>query len=457
MRPGPPATPAPEDRPRVVVVMRNSERGRPLAELLGRNGLAAIELHDTEAAINALLQHPTVGLVCEARAPRIDGLAVLELALAQHPGLCAVMIANSDTRSLAVAAVRSGGWDFELEPVDGEKLLATLRQGLEHQRLARRVADMEGQLDRQFGIRALSGSSRAIQRVRELAKRVASVRVSVLLEGEPGTGKSVVARSIHQASPRFERRLERVRCGAMPEALLEVELFGSARGGRGTPGAIERADGGTLILDEVEHLPRAVQLRMLRFVVSRQFERVGESVERTADVRVVSASDAGLEAAVKRGEFHADLAFALSVIRIAMPPLRERLEDLPALVEDLVRAANREHKRRVPGVTAGVLDRLARYAWPGNVRELRNVVDGMVGTARGRKPLDVESLPDALRGESVGESRLELSVGMKLEAAERRLIEATLAHTQGDKRRAAAILGVGLRTLYRRLDEWGLR
>lgn len=435
--------------------MRAALAARSLAAFLGEHGYDALVVHDTEAAINAFSQ-PAAALVCEARSSGIDGLAVLDQGIVRA-GLCAVMLARADSRSLAVEALQRGAWDYQLEPLDRDRLLASLQLGLEHQRLARRVAEMEDQFDRQFGIRGLTGRSRAIQRVREVVRRAAAVRAAVTLEGEPGTGKSMVARALHQASARREHRLERVRCGAMGEALLEVELFGAARSGRGTPGAVERADGGTLFLDEIDRLSRSLQLRLLRFLQQGRFERVGDGLERRADVRVVCASDVALEELVKRDRFHAELYASLSVIRIEVPPLRERLEDLPALVEELVRAANAEHKRRVPGVTAGVLDRLAQYGWPGNVRELRSVIDGMVATARGRSPLDLDSLPDPLRDSSRPAVRLELSVGMTLEAAERRLIEATLAHTQGDKPRAAAMLGMGLRTLYRRLEAWGLR
>ncbi len=185
-------------------------------------------------------------------------------------------------------------------------------------------------------------------------------------------------------------------------------------------------------------------------------ERTGGSLARRADVRVIASCDGDLAAAVRAGRFRDDLYYLLAVTRVALPPLRERIEDLPPLVEELVRASNREHGRRVPGVTVGALDRLMRHEWPGNVGELRTVIDGMVSTARGRKPMDLDSLPQYLRGGARDGATLEIGVGMTLAAAERRLVEATLAYTGGDKRRAAALLGVSLRTLYRRLEEWGL-
>ncbi|MEQ1832319.1 MAG: sigma-54 dependent transcriptional regulator [Candidatus Eisenbacteria bacterium] len=443
-------------RPRVVVVTQPPGAGRALAAWLGGQGFDALAVHDTEAAIKALAQ-PTAALVCDVSAAGIDGLVVLEEGLLRAR-LCALLLVRDGSLARALQALERGAWDYFTEPLDRDRLLAGLRQGIEHQRLAQRTAELEQRLDRQPGVRGLAGSSRAIQRVREVVRRAAGVRAAVMLEGEPGTGKSTVARALHHASARRERRFEHLRCGHTVREILEAELFGWVDRFRGEPGVLERTNGGTVFLEDVGQLSRSAQLRLLRFVtMGGSFERVGDSEERRSDVRIVTDSEIPLEELVARGEFHPELHAALSVIPIHVPPLRERLEDLPVLMEELVRAANAEHKRRVSGVTAGVLDRLAQYPWPGNVRELRGVVDRMVATARGRGPLDLDSLPNPLRGGAAPAARLEMSVGMTLAAAERRLVEATLTHTQGDKPRAAAMLGIGLRTLYRRLDEWGLR
>lgn len=444
----------PEPRPRALVVLRGPEAGRSLAAFLDAHGFDGVCVRDTQSALNVLDRERVDGLVCEARAPRLDGLAVLARARERQPAVCAVMLANAETRAIALESVRRGAYDFQVEPVDREKLLATLRLGLQHLRLAERVVEMEDRLDRQFGMRALTGHSRAIQRVRDQVRHLAATRAPVLLEGEVGTGKSVVARALHHNGPRRERRFERVRCGELPGPVLEVELFGAES--PGARGALERADGGTLFVDEVDRAPVAVQVRLLRFLQDRAVERVGGSQVRRADVRVVAASDGELSDAVRAGRFRDDLYDQLAVTRVQLPPLRERLEDLPLLVEELVRGANREHARRVPGLTRGALDRLERHAWPGNVSELKNVIDGMVATARGRRPLGPESLPDAIRGARGGEL-LGITVGMTREDAERRLFEATLEHTRGDKRRAAEVLGIGLKTLYRRIERWKRR
>jgi transcriptional regulator with PAS, ATPase and Fis domain len=317
---------------------------------------------------------------------------------------------------------------------------------------------MEAQLDERFGFERLTGSSPAILGVMEQVRHIASTRATVLIEGETGTGKGLVAQSIHRNSPRKSERFVWVNCGALAEGVIESELFGHERGAFTGANALRRgrfelADGGTLFLDEIAETSPAVQVKLLRVLQDRSFERVGGTDTIKTDVRLIAATNRELAAEVKAGRFREDLYYRLSVVRIQMPPLRERPEDIPLLAEVILREFNREHGRRVTGITRGVLDRLMRYPWPGNVRELRNTIEGMVVFAQGRRPLDLSDLPDALREvESAGE-KLELRVGMTVDEAERQLIAATLRHCGNDKPRAAAMLGIGLRTLYRKLKQ----
>jgi DNA-binding NtrC family response regulator len=304
------------------------------------------------------------------------------------------------------------------------------------------------------------GHSRAIARVVDQARHVATTRATVLIEGEPGSGKGLLARAIHEEGLRRDAAFFRIRLGTLPADVAEGELFGSEHetpGGALRRGRFESAGGGTLYLDEIGEAPPAVQVRLLRVIQDHAFERAGGTETLKTDVRLIAGTQRDLSADIQAGRFREELYYRLGGVKVRMPPLRERREDIPLLVEGFLRDFNREHGRRVTGITRGALDRLAAYAWPGNVRELENVVEGMVVFARGRRALDLSDLPEMLR-KSAGEApRLELAVGMTVEEAERQLIAATLRHLGHDKPRAAAMLGIGLRTLYRKLQQHRIR
>jgi DNA-binding NtrC family response regulator len=396
-------------------------------------------------------------LVCALRTGRIDGFPVLAAALARRPDACAIMLSDGPEMELAVEAIRRGARDVQSRPVHAGRLLAALDRGLEHLALAERVVEIEGRLDRRQRREyeeALTGGSPGIRRAREQVAQVAATRATILVEGEEGTGKGVVARALHLGGTRREGAFVRLDCAGLPAELVEAELCGVEAHGRASArqGMLELADGGTLVLAGVEHLPAHAQVLLLRVLQRRTFERVGGTRERRADVRLIATAEADLGEAQRAGKFREDLLRHLAVVRIQLPPLRERREDLPLLADRLLHELAREHGRRPRRLTRGATDRLALHAWPGNVAELKRVLEGMLVTARGRGPLDVSALPAPLRGAAAESRRLDVRVGMTLDEAERALIEATLAHAGGDKPRAAAALGIGLRTLYRKLD-----
>ena len=448
------------ESPRVLVVDRETPETREVIAFLRSRGYRTLWAKDNESAFNVLDHERVDCLVCEVQEHRIDGLAVLRRARTLFPELCAVMVATEADVEAAVAAVHEGAHDFQTKPLNLEKLAATLTRGLSQQAMASRIADLESRLDERFGFERFTGPSRAISRVLDQVRQVAPTRATVLVTGETGTGKDLLAHAIHQNSPRAKERFVRLNFGALAEGVVESELFGHEKGA--FTGAVERragrfeiADGGTLFLDEISEASPAVQAKLLRVLQEQEFERVGGSDTLRVDVRVVAATNRQLEDEVKAGRFRQDLYYRLRVVAIEMPPLRERKEDIPLLIEQFIRDMNRAHSRRVTGINRLAQERLVAYDWPGNVRELKNCIEGMVVFAEGKRPLAVSDLPVALR-ESRTEAAREVSLvlGQSLEEVERRFVEETLRWVGYDKQRAAETLGIGLRTLYRKLKEY---
>ncbi|MFI5370101.1 MAG: sigma-54-dependent transcriptional regulator [Candidatus Eisenbacteria bacterium] len=444
----------PRPRTPILLVDRPGDATRALVAALRGRGFEVFHVQDDDAAYRILDEEGVDAVVSELSAPHIDGMAILRHARKLDPDVGAVLLTAAAPLELALEAMREGAHDVLVQPVPPERVLAVLDRALDRRRLAGRVAEMEEGLDQRLGLAGLDGRSRAITRVLEQIQHLGSSRAPVLITGEAGTGKGLVARALHRHSPRRHERFVWMHCGALPAGQLERELFGEDDGLAPRPraGRVELADGGTLFLEEIDEASALVQIRLLRLLQERRFERVGGSTTRVADVRLIASTTRDLDAETRAGRFRADLLQRISVVRIALPALRERREDIALLSRAAVREFDREHGRRVTGITAGALERLTHHHWPGNVRELRAVVEGMVVSAKGRRMLDVSDLPVSLRDATTPGERVEIAVGMSVEDAERRLIEATLRATGGDKPRAAAMLGIGLRTLYRKLD-----
>jgi DNA-binding NtrC family response regulator len=444
----------------VLLVVREGGDAAGLAAALRAAGHDVVRTHDDASALNALDDAHPDALVAEWKAPRLDGRALAARALALDPTRCVLLVTADAPAEAVAAALRDGVHDVLARPVRRAALVAALERGLAHRRLARRAERLQSRLDARHDLDSLVARSGAMRRVAEQVRHVAPSRVPVLLEGERGTGRRRVAQALHHLGPRRAGPFVTLDCGALPEALAERELFGVERGvdeSGARRGQLETADGGTLLLLDVDGLPASLQVRLLRVLRDRAYERVGGGDTLRADVRVVATSVDGLASAVAAGRFRADLQQRLAAVRIALPPLRERREDIPELVDAFVREADRAFRRRVTGMSRGALERLAAAEWPGQVAELKSVVERMVEGARGRRALTFSDLPARLRPDEGGGARLGVVVGMTLDEAERHLITATLARVDGDKVRAAAMLGIGLRTLYRKLARYDER
>ncbi len=459
-------------RPRALVVDKDTAETQALLGFLEANGFDVQWAKDGEQAFNVLDAPPPdkagavlLGhevLITELRAQRIDGLRLLEIARKRNPEACVILIADAGGIDLATDAMRDGAYDFQLRPLNHPKMLAVIQRALSHQQLVTRVSALAERLDERLRIPTLTGNSRAMQTLTERIAQIAPTRATTLIQGETGSGKELIAQAIHQFSPRKDERFVKLHCAELSENLIESELFGHERGSftgaeQQRKGRFELADGGTLFIDEISEVPLNVQTKLLRVLQDRQFERVGGSETVKVDVRVIAATNKPLDVLVSRGEFREDLYYRLRVVLLEVPSLRERSDDVPLLVEAFIREFNREHGRKVSGITRGAMDRLMHYEWPGNVRELKNTIEELVIFTEGKRVLDVADLPLALRQQRGATAPdLHLHVGMTMQEIERAAIEATMRTVAYDKQKAAKMLGIGLRTLYRKLKEYGL-
>ena len=458
--------------PRALVVDKDSQETAELLAFLTSNGFEVTWTKDGEQAFN-FLDRPApedVGggrggpevVITELRAHRVDGMRLLEVAKQRNPEVCVILIADAGSIELATEAMRRGAYDFQLRPLNLSKMLAVIQRALSHQRLVSRVEDLAVRLDERLRVPNLTGHSRVMQELMARIAQIAATRATILIYGETGTGKELIAQAIHQLSPRKSERFVKLHCAELSESIIESELFGHEKGAftgadQQRKGRFELADQGTLFIDEIAEIPMNVQTKLLRVLQDRQFERVGGNETVKVDVRVVAATNRRLDLMVAREEFREDLYYRLRVILLEVAPLRERREDIPLLTEAFIREFNLEHGRKATGVTRGVVDRMMQYDWPGNVRELRNTVEEMVIFTQGKRLLDVSDLPIAIRQQPTAAAEgLGLTLGMTLREIERATIEATLRSVGHDKQRAAKILGMGLRTLYRKQKEYGL-
>jgi two-component system, NtrC family, response regulator HydG len=451
--------------PQALVVAKDSDDITALLAALDAWGFKTVWAKDGEAGYN-VLDGPGVihALIAELNAHRIDGLRLLSVAKQRNPEICVIMIANKADIELATEAMRQGAYDFQTKPLNLKKMKAVLDRGLSLQRLAIEVTDLHRRLDQRYGFHNLIGNSRGMMAVYNMIRQIAPTRATVLIMGETGTGKGVAAQTIHQNSSRRDAPFVTLNCASLAEGVIESELFGHERGAftgavQTHKGRFEIADGGTLFLDEVSEMSLATQAKLLRVVEDREFERVGGTRSLKVDVRLIAATNRNLEQHVKEGKFREDLFHRLKVVTIKLPPLRERKQDIPRLVEAFLREFNIEHEKSITGISRGAMDLLMQYHWPGNVRELKNSLEGMVVLSASGRMLDVSDLPEHILRQVDTEGPagdIYLRVGMTMEEIEKIAIEHTLRSVGYDKQKAAEILGIGLRTLYRKQKRYRL-
>jgi DNA-binding NtrC family response regulator len=461
-----------EDKPRApvrVLIVDDEENQRlGLASMVAGWGYQAQTACDGVDALEKLASFPAEVMVTDLMMPRMDGSELLRKLNAQGGAPTTIMVTAFGSLETAISTIHElGAFWFMEKPIQPRALRTLLERAAHQSRMAEETERLQRQLSYQGTLGELTGCSAAMQQVFSLIRQVAPSRAAVLITGESGTGKELVARTLHKLSPRSDGPFVAVNCAAVPETLMESELFGHEKGA--FTGAVERrqgcfelAHGGTLLLDEIGDMPLATQAKLLRVLEDSHVRRLGGKSEIDVDVRVVASTNKKLEEALRKGQVREDLYYRLNVFRVHMPPLRERKEDIPALCEAMVRVLNVKHGCRATDVDPALLDTFQGYAWPGNVRELRNVLErGVIiageGTIRASHLPQQVGSPGLAAGVPAGDEPnvVKVQVGATVDEAEKLLILRTLEHTRNNKTRAAEILGISLKTLHNKLKEYG--
>jgi DNA-binding NtrC family response regulator len=449
------------DQARILVVEDEVNIRTALVALLEKRGFAASAAASGEEALARLEGEPADLVITDLKMPSLGGLELLRRVKAQFPDVEVLVTTAYGSIETAVEAMRAGAYDYLTKPIDRERFPVTVEKALERRALAAENRRLRDRLETRMRFDAMVGDSEPMQRVFGLMEMIASSDATVLLVGESGTGKELVARAIHERSPRSGGPFVSVNCGALPENLLESELFGYEKGAFtgavGTKvGRFELADGGTLFLDEVGELSPKSQVDFLRVLETREFRRLGGTRLVKVDVRFIAATNRNLEAAVQEGRFREDLYYRLNVVPVRLPPLRDRGDDLPLLIARFLREFAERHHREPKEMSREALRVLRRYPWPGNIRQLRNVIERVVVTVPDRIIQPVH-LPEEIQAGAEAAPTLTVPLGCSLEDIEREVIRRTLSDVTHHRERAAKLLGISLRTLQYKIKAYGIR
>ena len=422
-------------------------------------GYQVITASDGNEAWEKLQKNIVDLVITDLRMPGMDGYELLKRISSSYPTLPVIVLTGHGTIETAVETMRDGAIDFFTKPVDIDKLALVVKKSITTSELKeqnRKLTEELQRLRREKGYSRIIGRSQKVSSMMQLIEQVADTRATVLITGESGTGKELVADALVALSSRSDKPFIKVHAAALSATLLEDELFGHEKGAftgatAMKKGRFELADGGTIFLDEIGEIDASTQIKLLRVLQEREFERVGGEKPITVDVRVICATNRNLEEEVKKGNFREDLFYRLNVVRIEVPPLRERKEDIDLLAASFLETFNKEDKRKIEGFTPAASKALLSYSWPGNIRELKNAIESSVVLAKG-KYIDKEDLPQMVR-ESGSGSKVTFDLPVTLDEAEKRLILETISYAKGNKTKAAELLGIGRKTITRRMQE----
>ena len=443
---------------RILVVDDEPTQLELVGGFLAKRGFEVSLASDGQEALKRFSRESFDLVLTDQKMPGLSGLELIEALRTQNPEVPVIVMTAYGTIETAVAAIKAGAADYLTKPLNLDELLHRVHQVQKHQRLLTENRELREALHERHRVEGIIGESGRMQEVLSLVRRVAPSDTTVLIRGESGTGKELIAKAIHYASPRASRTLVSVNCAALPESLMESELFGHEKGAftgavATRKGRFELADGGSLFLDEIGDLSPALQVKLLRVLQEREFERVGSSRPITVNVRVLAATHRDLETLVRDGRFRDDLYYRMNVVTIALPPLRERREDIPVLIDHFLRSFAAKNNKPVRGLTREAREAILRYDYPGNVRELENLIERAVVLTRD-DVIDLSDLPLSL-AEPEGDMQ-EGRLTSAVEGIERRMIREALAEAGGIQTRAAELLGISERVLRYKLKKYGL-
>ncbi|MBN1885054.1 MAG: sigma-54-dependent Fis family transcriptional regulator [Candidatus Krumholzibacteriota bacterium] len=442
---------------RVAIVDDNAEFRGVMVKAMRKQGFAVEEYDAGEPFVEGFAPGRLDLILVDLVMPGIDGIEVIRRVKKNDPTVVAIVVSAHGSAETIVEAIKEGAFDFLTKPFRLDELRVLLEKALRQVERNRELASIRGDLSRDRFC-GMIGRSAAMRRVFELTDRIARRDVTVLVTGASGTGKELLARAIHNLSPRRTGPFMAVNCGAIPDTLIDAELFGHEKGSftganASREGIIRAADGGTLFLDEIGDLPLPTQLRLLRFLQEKEIRPVGSDTTHTVDVRVVSATNRDLEDMVRRERFRDDLFYRLSVVPVQVPTLAARRDDIPLLVTYFVEKAGKKYRIAPPRIEGAAMDQLIVYDWPGNVRELENVMERLVILATGGI-IRARDLPRQIASHEATLAGIDLPAGLTLDELERRYIERTIEEAGGNRTRAAEILGIDRRTIQRKLRAW---
>jgi len=442
---------------RLLIIDDEKNIREGLAELFTGEGYDVVCAENGEEGLRLFNKGDIDLIITDLKMPGLDGRQLMQKILAQSPGFPVIILTGHGTIDIAVTAMRDGAWDFLAKPPDLDHLVLKVKRALETRELFFQHRRMEEDAARKKEYKSIVGNSRVVNEIFDVINKAAPTKASILITGESGVGKELVADAIHGHSPRKDKPLIKVHCAALSASLLESELFGHEKGSftgaiSQKKGRFELASGGTLFLDEIGEIDQSIQIKLLRVLQEKKFERVGGEKTIETDVRIIAATNRDLKAEIENGNFREDLYFRLNVVNINVPPLRERKDDIPLLIDVFITEFAKENGKKIEGIHEKARSRLYAYDWPGNIRELRNCIESAVVMCQSGV-INTSDLPWVFRDVS-DDGWINIKLGASMSECEKIIIRETLSHSNGNKSKTAETLGIGRKTLLRKLSEY---